>query len=48
MIFWDLNYSLGCSPLGCQAYPDTPSPGIYDVKLFGVGQKTELFRVLNL
>ena len=43
MIFWDLNCSLGCSPLGTQAYPAPPFPKVYDTMTFGVGQKGEGF-----
>ena len=47
MIFWDLNFSLGCSPLGAGVYPLLPSPSIYDAETFGVGQGTEPFPALN-
>jgi hypothetical protein len=47
MIVWDLNRSLGCSPLGTQAYPAPPSPGVYDAQRFGVGQRTEAVKPLN-
>ena len=47
MIFWDLNYSLGCSPLALWAYPTAPFPEVYDAKAFGVGQGTEEFLPLN-
>ena len=39
---------MGCSPLGNRAYPYPPSPGFYDIKIFGVGQETEEFLPLNL
>lgn len=42
-MLWGLNHSLGCSPLGVQAYPEPPSPRFYDSALFGVGQRTEGF-----
>ena len=47
MIFWDLNYSLGCSPLATHAYPAPPFPSFYDAAKFGVGQETEGFLPLN-
>ena len=45
--FWDLNHSLGSSPLGTPAYPEPPFPHVYDVRVFGVGQETEEFLPLN-
>ena len=48
MIFWDLNYSLGCSPLRIEAYPQPAFPEVYNVKIFGVGPETEGFLPLNL
>ena len=47
MVFRDLNYSLGCSPLALWAYPTAPFPEVYDAKAFGVGQGTEEFLPLN-
>lgn len=47
MILRDLNYSLGCSPLGTWVYPMPPFPEIYDTKAFGVGQQTDRFPSLN-
>ena len=47
MIFWDLNCSLGCSPLALWAYPTAPFPEVYNVETFGVGQGTEEFLPLN-
>ena len=45
--FRDLNSGVGCSPFGSQAYPGTPSPSFYDVKIFGVGQRAEGLLPLN-
>jgi hypothetical protein len=46
-LFWDLNYSLGCSPFAHPPYGETPSPDFDRVGTFGVGRTTEPFRVLN-
>lgn len=47
MLFRDLNYSWGCSPLPTQAYPVPASPDFYGVRTFGVGQGPEPFRALK-
>ena len=47
MILRDLNYSLGCSPLGTHAYREPPFLKLYDTRIFGVGQWTEGFLPLN-
>lgn len=47
MVFWDLNSSLGCSPLATHPYDEPPSPGFKDDNAFGVGQGTEEFLPLN-
>ena len=48
MVFWDLNFSLGCSPLPVHTYSVQAFINFYDVITFGVGQKTEQFPALNL
>jgi hypothetical protein len=45
--FRDLNFGLGCSPLGTQVYPEPPSPSFYGIEIFGVGQGAEGFLPLN-
>ena len=47
MAFWDLNFSLGCSPLGEGVYPPLPSLIFYDAETFGVGQGADPFPGLN-
>ena len=47
MVLWDLNHSLGCSPLAIHAYRASPFPNFYGVVGFGVGQGTDPFQGLN-